>query len=79
MGLMHPYISYGSVFLIYIFFRYMILSNEGDRRHTRIGKSIHTENRKYIFEKVGIMLHGKHNFCTKFAKICKVSIVSVRA
>ncbi|CBI35071.3 unnamed protein product, partial [Vitis vinifera] len=49
--------------------KYMILSNEGDKKRIRIGMPIHRENHKYIFEKVGIMLHGKHSFCSKFAKI----------
>ena len=57
----------------------MILSNEGDKKRIRIGKPIHRENHKYIFEKVGIMLHGKHSFCSKFAKIFRVRIVFVRA
>ncbi|KAK2439981.1 hypothetical protein QL285_011444 [Trifolium repens] len=50
--------------------KYMILPNRNDMKWTRIGKPVH-RNRKHIFERVGIMLHGKHSFCTKFACIIK--------
>ncbi|XP_040993448.1 uncharacterized protein LOC121240062 isoform X1 [Juglans microcarpa x Juglans regia] len=49
--------------------KYMILSNRVDAICTRSGKLVHLNNNMYIFERVGIMLHGKHSFCTKFAKI----------
>ncbi|XVF24521.1 hypothetical protein REPUB_Repub13aG0135300 [Reevesia pubescens] len=48
--------------------KYMVLSNQPDIRFTRIGKPV-CHNNAYIFEGVGIMLHGKHHFCTKFAKV----------
>ncbi|CAL5201390.1 unnamed protein product [Lathyrus oleraceus] len=51
--------------------KYMILPTRDDMKWTRIGKAVHHINRKHIFEKVGIMLHGKHSFCTKFACIIK--------
>ncbi|CAI8595958.1 unnamed protein product [Vicia faba] len=51
--------------------KYMILPTRDDMKWTRIGKAVHHKNRKHIFERVGIMLHGKHSFCTKFACIIK--------
>lgn len=51
--------------------KYAILSNGADES-TRLGKQpVRRNNQKYIFERVGIMLHGKHSFCTKLAKIFK--------
>lgn len=52
--------------------RYMILPNRNDMKWTRIGMAVHQRNQKHIFGRVGIMLHGKHSFCTKFACIIKV-------
>ncbi|XP_042954256.1 uncharacterized protein LOC122290713 isoform X2 [Carya illinoinensis] len=49
--------------------KYMILSNQVDAICTGSGKLVHLNSNMYIFERVGIMLHGKHSFCTKFAKI----------
>ena len=57
--------------------RYMILLNRADAMCTSIGKLVHLNNNKYIFERVGIMLHGKHRFYTKFSKIFKVKISSL--
>ncbi|XP_058721575.1 uncharacterized protein LOC131593247 isoform X2 [Vicia villosa] len=51
--------------------KYMILPTRDDMKWTRIGKTVPHINRKHIFERVGIMLHGKHSFCTKFACIIK--------
>ncbi|KAJ1432601.1 BRCT domain, partial [Sesbania bispinosa] len=51
--------------------KYMILSNRNDMKCIRIGTAVHQRNRKHIFERVGIMLHGKHSFCTKLACIIK--------
>jgi len=56
----------------FLFLRYMILPNRNDMKWTRFGKAVHRRNQKHIFERVGIMLHGKHSFCTKFACIIKV-------
>lgn len=39
-----------------------------------IEKQDHYDNNNSIFNKVGIMLHGKRNFCTKLSKIVKVRI-----
>lgn len=55
--------------------RYMILLNRADAMCTSIGKLVHLNNNKYIFERVGIMLHGRHSFYTKFSKIIKVRSV----
>ncbi|KAF8403704.1 hypothetical protein HHK36_011808 [Tetracentron sinense] len=49
---------------------YIILPKQADGNSNRIGRPIR-RNLKYIFDRVGIMLHGKHSFCTKFAKIIK--------
>ncbi|CAN6561987.1 unnamed protein product [Malus baccata var. baccata] len=50
--------------------KYMILPNRADAEHMIIGEPFH-HNRNYVFEKVGIMLHGKHSFYSKLAKIIK--------
>lgn len=39
----------------------------------QIGKSIYQNDNDYIFDKVGIMLHGTHSFCTKLTKVIKVT------
>ncbi|KAG4387044.1 hypothetical protein AAZX31_11G151300 [Glycine max] len=51
--------------------KYMILPNRKDMKWTRIGTTIHHRNQKDIFERVGILLHGKPSFCTKLACIIK--------
>ncbi|KAI4323588.1 hypothetical protein L6164_023182 [Bauhinia variegata] len=50
---------------------YMILRSRNDMKGIRIGKEFHLRNQESIFERVGIMLHGKHSFCTKLARIIK--------
>ncbi|KAB2627333.1 hypothetical protein D8674_020951 [Pyrus ussuriensis x Pyrus communis] len=50
--------------------KYMILPNRADAEHIIIGEPFH-HNRNYVFEKVGIMLHGRHSFYSKLAKIIK--------
>ncbi|KAF9597803.1 hypothetical protein IFM89_021888 [Coptis chinensis] len=50
---------------------YMILPNNNSKKHQRIGQPVHSTNLTYIFDKVGIMLHGKHSFCTNMEKIIK--------
>ncbi|KAK5794911.1 uncharacterized protein LOC108489549 isoform X1 [Gossypium arboreum] len=49
--------------------KYMILSNQPETRLTRIWKPVRHDNGGYIFDGVGVMLHGKPHFCTKFAKV----------
>lgn len=61
--------------VLVLFLRYMILPTRDDMKWTRIGKTVPHITRKHIFERVGIMLHGKHSFCTKFACIIKVRYV----
>ncbi|XP_057976310.1 uncharacterized protein LOC131163672 [Malania oleifera] len=51
--------------------KFMILSNKADGKYARIGKPFRQINHKYIFERVGIMLHGKHSFCIKLAEVFK--------
>lgn len=51
--------------------KYMILSSQADLKRTGITEPICRDNHKYIFGRVGIMLHGKPSFCTKFAVIVK--------
>ncbi|KAK7401383.1 hypothetical protein VNO78_12813 [Psophocarpus tetragonolobus] len=51
--------------------KYMILPNRNDMKWTRIRTAIHQRNQKHIFERVGILLHGKRSFCTKLACIIK--------
>ncbi|ONI20975.1 hypothetical protein PRUPE_2G044000 [Prunus persica] len=50
--------------------KYMILLNRVDAEHIMIRKPFH-HNRNYVFERVGIMLYGKHSFYSKLAKIIK--------
>ncbi|XP_023550837.1 uncharacterized protein LOC111808859 isoform X1 [Cucurbita pepo subsp. pepo] len=47
--------------------KYMIISNQADC--TQIGRSVRHGSRRYIFENVGVMLHGKQGFCTKLTKV----------
>ncbi|XP_038891948.1 uncharacterized protein LOC120081282 isoform X2 [Benincasa hispida] len=49
--------------------KYMIISNQADC--TQIGRSVRHRNRRYIFENVGVMLHGKQGFCTKLTTVLK--------
>ncbi|KAF5742467.1 hypothetical protein HS088_TW09G00516 [Tripterygium wilfordii] len=51
--------------------KYMVLPNQAGRECSRSGMSICLSNSKYIFNGVGIMLHGKHGFCVKLAMISK--------
>ncbi|XP_019447465.1 PREDICTED: uncharacterized protein LOC109350671 isoform X2 [Lupinus angustifolius] len=51
--------------------KYMILPNRNDMKWIRIERGVHCTIQKHIFERVGIMLHGKHNFCTKLTSIIK--------
>ncbi|KAG8480734.1 hypothetical protein CXB51_025411 [Gossypium anomalum] len=49
--------------------KYMVLLNQSETRLTRIGKPVRHDNNGYLFDGVGIMLHGRPHFCTKFAKV----------
>ncbi|KAK2969336.1 hypothetical protein RJ640_015225 [Escallonia rubra] len=49
--------------------KYMILPNRVGERCSRVGKPLLCHRR--IFDSVGIMLHGRHNFCTNIAKVVK--------
>ncbi|KAK7260696.1 hypothetical protein RIF29_26955 [Crotalaria pallida] len=51
--------------------RYMILPHRNDMKWSRFGMAVHRRIQKHIFERVGIMLHGNHSFCTKLASIIK--------
>ncbi|XP_050232068.1 uncharacterized protein LOC126680860 isoform X2 [Mercurialis annua] len=51
--------------------KYMILSNRSGLPYTRFGKLSHHGETKRTFDSIGIMLHGKHSFCTKLAIIIK--------
>ncbi|PON97517.1 BRCT domain containing protein [Trema orientale] len=50
--------------------KYMILPWQ-DAKTSSIEKQEHYDNSNSIFNCVGIMLHGKRNFCTKLSKIVK--------
>lgn len=50
----------------------MIISNQADC--TQIGRSVRHGSRRYIFENVGVMLHGKQGFCTKLTKVLMVRL-----
>ncbi|GKV39663.1 hypothetical protein SLEP1_g47401 [Rubroshorea leprosula] len=49
--------------------KYIVLSSRPLPMFLRIGKPVRVNNHACIFDSVGIMLHGKHSFCTKFAAI----------
>ncbi|GLT46010.1 hypothetical protein SLA2020_198010 [Shorea laevis] len=49
--------------------KYIVLPSRPDPTFLRIGKPVRVNNHACIFDSVGIMLHGKHSFCTKFAAI----------
>ncbi|KAA3481428.1 BRCT domain-containing protein [Gossypium australe] len=49
--------------------KYMVLSNQSENRLTGIGKPVRHDNNGYFFDGVGVMLHGRPPFCTKFAKV----------
>ncbi|XP_028783638.1 uncharacterized protein LOC114739730 [Neltuma alba] len=51
--------------------KYMILPNRNDMKLTITRRLVRHNNLKPIFEGVGFMLHGKHNFCTKLTSIIK--------
>lgn len=53
-------------------FRYMVLPSQAGLQYKKIGKSDYLDDSNRIFYRVGIMLHGKHSFCTKLAIIIKV-------
>ncbi|PRQ55704.1 putative BRCT domain-containing protein [Rosa chinensis] len=50
--------------------QYIILRNEAAAEHISIGKPF-CHKRDYVFDKVGIMLHGKQSFCCRLVKIIK--------
>ncbi|XP_020534071.1 uncharacterized protein LOC105631645 isoform X2 [Jatropha curcas] len=56
--------------------KYIILPNQAVLQYTRFRKSYNHDNSKRIFDGVGIMLHGKHSFCTKLTTIIKGLLVS---
>ncbi|WOG88196.1 hypothetical protein DCAR_0207430 [Daucus carota subsp. sativus] len=49
--------------------KYIILPNLWGDKYPRIGRP--TLHDKYIFDHVGIMLHGKPNFCNKIAQVIR--------
>ncbi|KAJ7949399.1 BRCT domain-containing protein [Quillaja saponaria] len=51
--------------------KYMIQPNQLNMECSRIGRPVHSSNENLIFDRVGVMLHGKLSFCTKFAAIIK--------
>ncbi|CAL0333003.1 unnamed protein product [Lupinus luteus] len=51
--------------------KYMILPNRNDMKWSKIERGVHSTIQKHIFERVGIMLHGKHSFCIKLTSIIK--------
>ncbi|CAN1344828.1 hypothetical protein LINPERPRIM_LOCUS40179 [Linum perenne] len=51
--------------------RYLVLPNQADTRLPRM-VSTNRKNRHHIFDRVGIMLHGKPSFCKKLSLIIKV-------
>ncbi|XP_059649301.1 uncharacterized protein LOC132295170 [Cornus florida] len=51
--------------------KYVILSRYDGGKCTGIGKPLCGNNHHYIFDGVGIMLHGKPIFCLRLAKVVK--------
>lgn len=64
----HDSIKAGSVLLPD---KYIISFNQSGRNLNQIGQSVCHNSDSYIFDKVGIMLHGRNNFSSKLVKVIK--------
>ncbi|KAJ8756138.1 hypothetical protein K2173_024685 [Erythroxylum novogranatense] len=51
--------------------KYMILPNQADTDCAKIQTSVGSGDKKGIFDRVGIMVHGKPSFCNKLAIVIK--------
>ncbi|XAR63558.1 hypothetical protein NMG60_11023532 [Bertholletia excelsa] len=51
--------------------KYMIISNNAGEKCITIGRTMYRNSHTFIFDGVGIMLHGKHSFCTRLAQVFK--------
>ncbi|KAF5196360.1 hypothetical protein FRX31_014055 [Thalictrum thalictroides] len=51
--------------------KYMILPNQNSMKLKKIGRPVHCAHVTHIFDKLGIMLQGKHSFCSHLEKIVR--------
>ncbi|XP_057513450.1 uncharacterized protein LOC130795400 isoform X1 [Actinidia eriantha] len=51
--------------------KYVIIGNYVGEKCTVIGRPLCRNNHNYIFDRVGVVLHGKHSFCNRIAKVVK--------
>jgi len=70
-------LSFLTAFFLFFYFiynndRYVISFNQIGRNTNQIGQLMCHNNDNYIFDKVGIMLHGRNNFSSKLVKVIKV-------
>ncbi|KAF7137778.1 hypothetical protein RHSIM_Rhsim07G0071100 [Rhododendron simsii] len=49
--------------------KYMVIANHFGEKYTRLQRPVCRSNHNNIFDRVGVMLHGKHSFCTRLAKV----------
>ncbi|KAE8671894.1 Detected protein of unknown function [Hibiscus syriacus] len=49
--------------------KYMVQLHQPETTPIRIRKPVRHDNSAYIFNGIGVMLHGKPHFCTKIAKV----------
>lgn len=52
--------------------RYMVIANHFGEKYTRLRRPVCRSNHNSIFDRVGVMLQGKHSFCTRLAKVVQV-------
>ncbi|KAI8546019.1 hypothetical protein RHMOL_Rhmol07G0083100 [Rhododendron molle] len=49
--------------------KYMVIANHFGEKYTRLRRPVCRSNHNNIFDRVGVMLQGKHSFCTRLAKV----------
>ncbi|XP_058226029.1 uncharacterized protein LOC131334795 isoform X5 [Rhododendron vialii] len=49
--------------------KYMVIANHFGEKYTRLRRPVCCSNHNSIFDRVGVMLQGKHSFCTRLAKV----------
>ncbi|KAG5539259.1 hypothetical protein RHGRI_019722 [Rhododendron griersonianum] len=54
--------------------RYMVIANHFGEKYTRLRRPVGCSNHNSIFKRVGVMLQGKHSFCTRLAKVVQFSL-----
>ncbi|KAG5539262.1 hypothetical protein RHGRI_019725 [Rhododendron griersonianum] len=49
--------------------KYMVIANHFGEKYTRLRRPVCHSDHNSIFDRVGVMLQGKHSFCTRLAKV----------